>query len=77
MYTFQVSKRKDKKYDAFKNGKYLVSFGSKNHGHYFDKIGFYSNLNHNDKKRRENYYKRFGQKAKPDTAKYFSHHYLW
>ena len=34
MYTFQVSKRKDKKYDAFKNGQYLVSFGSKNFQHY-------------------------------------------
>ncbi len=77
MYTFQVSKKKDKKYDVYKNGKYLVSFGSKNFQHYFDKIGFYSDLNHNDKKRRENYYKRFGTKANPDTAKYFSHNYLW
>ena len=77
MYTFKVSTRKNKKYDAYKNGKYLLSFGSKNNEQYYDKIGFYKNLNHLDDKRRENYYKRFGKKAKPDTAKWFSHNYLW
>ena len=77
MYTFKVSTRKNKKYDVFKNNKYLLSFGSKNHEHYYDKIGFYKNLNHLDNKRRENYYKRFGTKAKPDTAKWFAHNYLW
>ena len=77
MYTFQVSKKKDKKYDVYKNGKYIVSFGSSKNFHYFDKLGFYKHLNHLDNKRRDNYYKRFGKDAKPDTAKYFSHHYLW
>ena len=43
----------------------------KNNFHYFDKIGFYKNLNHLDEKRRENYYKRFGKEVKPDTAKWF------
>ena len=55
MYTFQVSKRKGKKYDAFKNGKYIVSFGSTKNFHYFDKLGFYKHLNHLDNKRRDNY----------------------
>ena len=32
--------------------------------------------NHNDNKRKDNYYKRHG-KAKFETAKYFSHKYLW
>jgi hypothetical protein len=77
MYTFKVSTRKNKKYDAYKNNKYLLSFGSKINQHYYDKIGFYKNLNHLDNKRRDNYYKRFGKKAKPDTAKWFSHNYLW
>ena len=77
MYSFKVSSRKGKKYDVFKDGKYLVSFGSKKNFHYYDKIGFYKHLNHLDNKRRDNYYKRFGKDAKPDTAKYFSHMYLW
>ena len=77
MYSFKVSSRKGKKYDVFKDGKYLVSFGSKSYAHYYDKLGFYKNLNHLDNKRRYNYYKRFGKDAKPDTAKYFSHMYLW
>ena len=77
MYSFKVSSRKGKKYDVYKNNKYLVSFGSKKNFHYYDKIGFYKNLNHLDNKRRDNYYKRFGRDAKPDTAKYFSHMYLW
>ena len=77
MYSFKVSTRKNKKYDVYKNNKYLLSFGSKINQHYYDKIGFYKNLNHLDNKRRDNYCKRFGIKAKPDTAKWFSHNYLW
>ena len=77
MYSFKISSRKGKKYDAFKNGKYIVSFGSKKIFHYYDKIGFYKHLNHLDNKRRDNYYNRFGRDAKPDTAKWFSHNYLW
>ena len=77
MYTFQVSTKKNKKYDVYKNGKYLLSFGSKTHQQYQDKIGYYKNLDHNDKVRRDNYYKRFGKTAKKDTPKYFSHNYLW
>ena len=77
MYSFKISSRKGKKYDVYKNNKYLVSFGSKFHAHYYDRLGFYKHLNHLDNKRRDNYYKRFGRDAKPDTAKYFSHMYLW
>ena len=77
MYSFKVSTRKNKKYDVYKNDKYLVSFGSSLNQQYFDKIGYYSNLNHLDKKKRDNYYKRFGKDAKFESAKYFSHKYLW
>ena len=77
MYIFKVSTRKNKKYDDYKNGKYLLSFGSKNNFHYYDKLGNYSNLNHLDQVRRDNYYKRFGKSAKKDTAKWFSRNYLW
>ena len=77
MYSFKVSTRKGKKYDVYKDGKYLVSFGSKSYAHYYDKIGFYKHLNHLDNKRRDNYYNRFGKYAKPETAKWFAHNYLW
>ena len=51
MYVFKPSTRKNKKYDVYKNDKYLVSFGSSLNKQYFDKIGYYSNLNHLDKKK--------------------------
>ena len=68
MYKFTSSKHKNKKYDVYKDNKYLTSFGSKIHQHYYDKIGNYSNLNHLDDKRRTNYYKRFGKSAKFESA---------
>jgi len=79
MYVFKVSTRTNKKYDVYKDNKYLVSFGDKRYEHYEDKtpIKYYSNLNHYDTKRRDNYYKRFGNNPKFQSAKYFSHKYLW
>ena len=43
MYNFKVSTRKNKKYDVFKNDKYLTSFGNKNYQQFKDtnKIDFY------------------------------------
>ena len=76
MYKFYVSNKKGKKYDVYKDGKYLVSFGSSSHAQYYDKLGNFSHLNHLNDSRRDLYYKRFG-KAKPETAKWFSHKYLW
>jgi hypothetical protein len=76
MYTFKKSTRKNKKYDVYKNGRYLLSFGDSRYEQYFDKIGLYSKQNHNDEKRRELYYKRHGP-AKIESAKWFSHNYLW
>ena len=38
MYVFKQSTRKNKKYDVYKNDKYLISFGSSLNKHYFDKI---------------------------------------
>jgi len=82
MYTFKISKNKTKKYDVFKNGKYLVSFGGiKPDGtpyqQYYDKIGKYSKYNHLDEKRKDRYYKRHGKDSRFESAKYFSHAYLW
>lgn len=77
MYRIEVSTRKNKKYDVYKNNKYLLSFGDSRYSQYFDKLGHYSYLDHNDEKRRMLYYSRFGIEAEEDTAKYFSHKFLW
>lgn len=76
-FVFRESTRKNKKYDVFKDGEYVISFGDKRYQHYFDKLGLYRDMNHFDKKRRKSYYKRFGLYAVPYSAKYFSHKYLW
>ena len=81
MYNFKVSTRKNKKYDVFKDDKYLTSFGDRNYQQYKDitPLKSYSNLDHLDLKRKQNYYKRFGkkEKAKFESAKWFSNNYLW
>lgn len=59
MVVFEKSNRKNKKYKASVitgDGKRIVShFGDKRYKHFFDKIGIYENLNHNDKNRRDKY----------------------
>tara|TARA_R100000654_G_scaffold1616_2_gene5848 strand:+ start:1483 stop:1719 length:237 start_codon:yes stop_codon:yes gene_type:complete len=70
------STRKYKKY-MIKTKKGIVHFGDNRYNQFRDKIGLYSDLDHNDEKRRDLYYKRHGRTAKKDTAKYFSHKYLW
>lgn len=75
-YIFKKSTRKNKKYAVFKDGKMLTHFGDKRYGQYHDKIGLYSHLDHGDEKRRANYYKRHGN-AKFESAKWFSHNFLW
>ena len=81
MYNFKVSTKKNKKYDVFKNDKYITSFGDKNYQQYKDitPLKFYKNQNHLDINKRKNYYKRFGKKesAKFESAKWFSNNYLW
>jgi hypothetical protein len=76
-FEIRISTRKNKKYDVYKNGKFLVSFGDKRYAQYHDQLGVYSHLDHYDDQRRANYYKRFGKDAKYLSAKYFSHKYLW
>jgi len=79
MYKFIISRRKGKKYDVFKDGKYLTSFGEKDYQQYNDKtpLKAYSHLDHNDKDRKNRYYQRHGKDAKFESAKWFSHKYLW
>jgi hypothetical protein len=76
-FLFKKSKRQNKKYDVFKNNRYVVSFGDNRYEQYKDKIGIYKDLDHGDKKRRDNYYARHGKESRMGTAKYFSHKYLW
>ena len=70
------STRKNKKYMVLTDSG-IVHFGARGMSQFKDKIGLYSDLDSNDKKKREFYYKRHGKSAKKDSAKYFSHKYLW
>ena len=58
-------------------GEKLASFGARGYEQYKDKIGFYSDYNHNDENRKRLYYARHGLDAKKNSAKWFSHKYLW
>jgi hypothetical protein len=74
------STRKNKKYDVFKDGKYILSFGHLKYEHYFDKLGYYSNLNHLDKNRRKNYLTRskgIGNINNPYSSNFWSRNFLW
>lgn len=77
------SKKQNKKYDVYiydeikDKPKYLISFGDRNYEHYFDKIGYYSYLNHNDSIRKKRYYDRFGKTNDYTSAKYWSNYILW
>jgi hypothetical protein len=79
MYSFKVSRRTNKKYDVYKEGKYLTSFGDKRYQQYEDKtpLKHFSYLNHFDERRRNNYYSRFGRNPRFESSLYFAHKYLW
>lgn len=81
MYEIVVSKRKNKKYDVYKNGKYLLSFGDLRYEHFRDNtpIKAYSHLDHNDVKRRDNFRKRFKKHDHwdEDKALFYSWNLLW
>ena len=68
---------KDHKYDGLVNGK-KYAFGNINYQQYHDKIGYYKNLDHNDKQRRANYRARH-QHDKLDSysSGFFSYNFLW
>lgn len=76
-FSFRKSKRRNKKYDAvFTNGA-VVSFGDNRYKHYFDRIGLYSHLNHNDEKRRDAYYARHNANPRKYSPGWFAANYLW
>lgn len=82
-FTLRPSTRKNKKYDVFLNinkiKKFIVSFGDTRYQHYYDKIGFYKNLNHNDKNRRKRYIQRHKNDNinNPFMAGFWSFQFLW
>jgi hypothetical protein len=79
-YDIYVSTRKNKKYDVYKDDKYITSFGDKNMQQYKDRLGNYSNLDHNDKQRRLNFQSRFKkliEKNDPTSGIYWSAKFLW
>lgn len=75
------SKAKNKKYSVYVmvDGKRkLIHFGDKRYQHYKDTAtGYYSHLDHGDKKRRASYLSRHGPATDKNSAKWFSHRYLW
>jgi hypothetical protein len=81
---FEISKKPNKKYDAVLINKHdptnikKISFGDTRYEQYFDQLGYYKSLNHDDKKRRLLYRKRH---AKDIMNKYssgwFAYYYLW
>lgn len=79
-YLFCLSSKLNKKYDVFNKDtrEYITSFGDIRYSHYYDQIGLLpKSLNHLDEERRKLYYKRHGKSAKFQSAKWFSHNFLW
>jgi hypothetical protein len=77
-YAFMTpSKRRFKKYDAYRDGQYIASFGDVRYGQFRDKIGHYSGQDHNDLSRQKAYFNRHGLKAVFESPKWFAHKYLW
>ena len=58
--------------------KYVTSFGDSRYEHYYDKIGLYAHLDHNDLERRRNYRSRHTEDhTDPTRAGYWSWNWLW
>ena len=76
LYKVKKSTSKNKKYMVYvkgDNGKPKLL----HYPQFRDKLGHYSHLDHNDKKRRDAYYKRHGPAKSKDTRKYWAHKILW
>ena len=84
------SNRTPYKYSVYVKGENgnpkLIHFGHREYSHYFDQIGEYKHLNHNDKERRKSYLARAkGIRDKDgnltwkdkNTANWWSVHKLW
>ena len=76
---FQKSNKKYKKYRAILPSHKEVYFRDTRYQQYKDRtpLKLYSNLDHNDPKRRELYYKRHPKDYDKYSAYYFAKKYLW
>lgn len=76
-YPIFVSDKSSKKYFAVVNNR-KVYFGAKGYQHYFDKMGYYSSLNHLDPDRKRRFLARHKTgPVKKGTAKFFAINILW
>jgi hypothetical protein len=74
---YAPSSRHNKKYDAYVDGK-MYSFGDARYQQYRDRIEYYKDFDHLDKKRRFKYIKRhMHDDLDHYSAGYFSYFYLW
>ena len=78
------SSRKTKKYMVNvkfpnKRGYKLIHFGARGMAQFKDKtpLKLYSSMDHLDKKRKDNYYSRFGKTNDKTSPMWWSHRYLW
>lgn len=72
-----LSDKYPKKYYALVKNK-KVYFGDIRYEQYYDKMGYYSKLNHGDQKRRSSFWARHNKsKNKIGTPGWFSIHVLW
>jgi len=78
-YEIRQSTRKGKKYDVYKDGDYLLSFGASAYAQYKDStgIGAYSHLDHLDLDRKRRYYARHGRTTDKNSPKWWSNNFLW
>ena len=76
---FEKSKVKGKKYTAILPDGKKVSFGALGYQQYKDTtpLKLYSNLDHNDKERRDRYYARHPKDYPKYSPDWFSKKYLW
>ena len=74
------SKAKHKKYSVYvmRDGKRkLIHFGDSRYQHFRDTLGHYSDLDHNDQRRRELWYARHGRTSDRSSARYWAARVLW
>lgn len=78
-YEIRKSTRKGKKYDVYKDGTYLLSFGALAYEQFRDStpLKAYKHLDHMDKERQRLYFARHGRTTDKSSAKYWSNKYLW
>jgi len=74
-----MDKNTNYKYKVYKDNKFITNFGDKRYEQYYDKIGYYKNLNHLNKSRRYKYRQRHQNDNidDPNYAGYWSWNFLW